>query len=71
MNIVKDVITARCMNLRVFAISIVMGLYEHEQQPGHGHNSDEINFLKPFYKETEKSISLLILIVKEFIKLCL
>ncbi|WP_238784998.1 purine-nucleoside phosphorylase [Blattabacterium cuenoti] len=67
MNIVTDVITARCMNLRVFAISVVMGLYEKL-------NSKKINFMNPFfynYKETEKSMSLLILIVKEFIKLCL
>ncbi|WP_185867374.1 purine-nucleoside phosphorylase [Blattabacterium cuenoti] len=67
MNIVKDVITARCMNLRVFAISIVMGLYEKPKDKGY--NSDE--FLKPFCQEIEKSISLLILIIKEFIKLCL
>ncbi|WP_317168412.1 purine-nucleoside phosphorylase [Blattabacterium cuenoti] len=65
-NIVQDVITARSMNLRVFAISIVMGLYEKLKDNGQ-HNFDEINF----YKETEKSISLLILIVKEFIKLCI
>ncbi|AFJ90707.1 purine nucleoside phosphorylase [Blattabacterium sp. (Blaberus giganteus)] len=69
MNIVTDVITARCINLRVFAISIVMGLYEQSKYKEY--NSDEINFFNPFYKEIEKSISLLILIVKEFIKLCL
>ncbi|WP_238784791.1 purine-nucleoside phosphorylase [Blattabacterium cuenoti] len=58
MNMITDVITARCMNLRVFSISIIMGLYEQTK---------ENNLL---YQETEKSISLLILIIKEFIKLC-
>ncbi|WP_185860946.1 purine-nucleoside phosphorylase [Blattabacterium cuenoti] len=67
-NMVTDVITAKCMNLRVFAMSIVMGLYEKTKNK---HNSDEINVLNPFNQETEKSISILILILKEFIKFCL
>ena len=70
MNIITDVITARYMNLRVFAISIIMGLYE-QQYKEKGNNFDKINFLKKFDQETEKSMSLLILIVKEFIKFCL
>ncbi|WP_341655756.1 purine-nucleoside phosphorylase [Blattabacterium cuenoti] len=65
-NIVSDVIKARCMNLRVFAISIIMGLYKKYDE----HKNYEF---KPFFynKKIEKSISLLILIVKEFVKLCL
>ncbi|WP_185869843.1 purine-nucleoside phosphorylase [Blattabacterium cuenoti] len=60
MNIVTDVITARCMNIRVFAISIiVMGLSNIKS------NTNYINF-----QGTDKSIPLLILIIKELIKLC-
>ncbi|WP_238785251.1 purine-nucleoside phosphorylase [Blattabacterium cuenoti] len=63
-NIVSSVITARCMDLRVFAISIMMGLSEQKE------SSESIHLMKSFFQETEKSIPLLILIVKEFIKLC-
>ncbi|WP_238785552.1 purine-nucleoside phosphorylase [Blattabacterium cuenoti] len=63
-NIVSYVITARYMDLRVFAISIIMGLSEQKE------SSDSIHLMKSFFQETEKSIPLLILIVKEFIKLC-
>ncbi len=66
-NIVSDVIKARCMNLRVFAISIIMGLYKKKYDEHKNYD------FKPFFynKKIEKSISLLILIVKEFVKLCL
>ncbi|WP_185862361.1 purine-nucleoside phosphorylase [Blattabacterium cuenoti] len=65
MNIIKYVIKARCMNLRVFAISIIfMGVNEIKIN-----NHDY--FMKSFVHKTEKSISLLILIIKDFIKLCL
>ncbi|WP_185871882.1 purine-nucleoside phosphorylase [Blattabacterium cuenoti] len=70
MNIVTDVMTARCMNIRVFAISIVMGLYE-KAKDNKTHNLYDADSLNPFSKEMEKSISLLILIIREFIKLCL
>ncbi|WP_185869270.1 purine-nucleoside phosphorylase [Blattabacterium cuenoti] len=64
MNIVTDVITARSMDIRVFALSIiVMDSYESNMK-----NSSYSR--NTFFHETEKSISLLILIVKEFIKLC-
>ncbi len=63
-NIISYVITAKCMDLRVFAISIMMGLYEQNE------SSDSIHLMKSFFQETKKSIPLLILIVKEFIKLC-
>ncbi|WP_185872443.1 purine-nucleoside phosphorylase [Blattabacterium cuenoti] len=64
-NIVKDVITARCMNLRVFAISIiVMGLSKYNIQ-------NHEDYKNTFFHENKKSISLLILIIKDFIKLCL
>ncbi|WP_185866241.1 purine-nucleoside phosphorylase [Blattabacterium cuenoti] len=66
MNIVTDVITARCMNLRVFAMSIIV-MGGSVSEPKIQKNADSRN---PFFHETEKSISILILIVKEFIKLC-
>ncbi|AWU43780.1 purine-nucleoside phosphorylase [Blattabacterium sp. (Cryptocercus kyebangensis)] len=65
MNIISYVITARCMNLRVFFLSIMVELCENNESP-----SDSINFLTPFFYETEKSMPILILIFKEFIKLC-
>ncbi|WP_238785065.1 purine-nucleoside phosphorylase [Blattabacterium cuenoti] len=70
MNIITDVIIARYINLRVFAISI-MGEHMGKQVNNSNHD-DKMNSYKSFcYQETEKSISILILIVKEFIKLCL
>ncbi|WP_238784420.1 purine-nucleoside phosphorylase [Blattabacterium cuenoti] len=61
MDIVKDVIIARCMNLRVFAMSII--LMEDTKMNIHD------NFMKSFIQKMEKSISLLILIIKDFIKI--
>ncbi|AWU44344.1 purine-nucleoside phosphorylase [Blattabacterium punctulatus] len=65
MNTISYIITARCMNLRVFFISMIVGLYENKDS-----YSNSINFMTPFFYETEKSIPILILIFKDFIKLC-
>ncbi|WP_238784281.1 purine-nucleoside phosphorylase [Blattabacterium cuenoti] len=60
-NIISYVIAARSMNLRVFAISIIMmGLSNQHKS----HHTDSI------FQKMEKSIPILILIVKEFIKFC-
>ncbi|WP_238784239.1 purine-nucleoside phosphorylase [Blattabacterium cuenoti] len=72
MNIVTDVIAARCMNLRVFSISIIvmMGLSTNKSSDKIIINNDYSNYKNQFFQESEKSIPLIILIIKEFIKFC-
>ncbi|WP_113738335.1 purine-nucleoside phosphorylase [Blattabacterium clevelandi] len=65
MNPISYIITARCMNLRVFFISMIVGLYENKDS-----YSNSINFMTKFFDETEKFLPILILIFKDFIKLC-
>ncbi|WP_185853567.1 purine-nucleoside phosphorylase [Blattabacterium cuenoti] len=67
MDIVTDIITARCMNLRVLVISIIVMSFSEPNKKIQNY----ADYRNTFFQETEKSISLLILIVKEFIKLCL
>ncbi|WP_185851795.1 purine-nucleoside phosphorylase [Blattabacterium cuenoti] len=61
-NIISYVITARYMSLRVFAISIIIMGLSNQHNKKYQTNS--------IFQETEKSIPILILIVKEFIKFC-
>ncbi|WP_238784468.1 purine-nucleoside phosphorylase [Blattabacterium cuenoti] len=62
-NIISYVIAARYMNLRVFSISIItMGGLSNIKKKDY--------YFDSIFQESEKSISILILIVKEFIKLC-
>ncbi|BBA17202.1 purine nucleoside phosphorylase [Blattabacterium cuenoti STAT] len=66
-DVISDVIIARCMNLRVFSISIIIMGFDKKKYDEHNNSY----FFKTFFdKEIGKTISLLRLIVKEFVKLC-
>ncbi|WP_185850610.1 phosphorylase family protein [Blattabacterium cuenoti] len=71
-NILTDVLIARCINLRVFSITIIfMGLISDcKSQDKNTGSIITNNFLLNTFTETEKSMRLLILIIKEFIKFC-